>query len=373
MAGVSNRTEIGALTGIRFFAALSVVLFHFSEPTARILNVPFGSFYLNGGETVEFFFVLSGFILTYVHPDLVATDREKAQRFYFARFARIYPTYLVGWILFAPVIWSNLSALHAGTAALYGRLAAYGLSSLFLVQAWTPMTAEAWNIPGWSLSAEAFFYALFPLICVPIKRLTPRAVTIVFALAWAISVIPTALLTSMPEAFRQSGAAHAVVNYVPMWRLAEFVAGICLAHLFLRIEGGRSFVFDVVAMLALTVAAAVIVSGTHLLAKIIVFPAFVVLIYALARADGPFSHFLASRVMKLSGEASFAMYIIHVPVFRLAERFYPELKATPAAFALYLCGLTVLSIFVLLMIERPACSYLRRARDMTRKRAVTAI
>jgi peptidoglycan/LPS O-acetylase OafA/YrhL len=373
MAGVSNRMEIGALTGIRFFAALSVVLFHFSQPIARIVHVPFGSFYLNGGETVEFFFMLSGFILTYVHPDLCATDRERTQRFYLARFSKIYPTYLLGWILFAPVIWLNLSALHAGAAALYTRLAVYGLASLFLVQAWTPMTAEVWNIPGWSLSAEAFFYALFPFICVPIKRLTPRAALAVFAIAWAISVLPSALLLAISGTNSQSGAAHAIVNYVPLWRLAEFIAGICLAHVFLRSEGGKSIKFDLVSMLALGLVATVVVCGTHLLAKIIVFPAFVVLIYSLARADGPLSHFLSSRLMKLLGEASFAMYIIHVPVFKLAERFYPALKTTPFALAFYLLGLTVLSIGVLRIIEKPACSYLRKARGVASKQTVPAV
>src|ERR1700737_1580219 len=165
-----RKPAIPPLTGIRFFAALSVALFHLSLPVATALRLSMGHFFDNGGAPVELFFMLSGFILTYTHPEVADYTVSTAKRFYFSRFSRIYPTYFVGWLIFAPFIYSNLVSLHGTGAGPYARLAIYGVPSLFLVQAWVPTMANAWNTPSWSLSAEAFFYALFPFLFVALKR-----------------------------------------------------------------------------------------------------------------------------------------------------------------------------------------------------------
>ena len=82
-----------ALTSIRFLAALTVVLSHFTE--LGLLNLPkwFFDFVDGGRPAVSLFFVLSGFILTYTYRKTIGT--EGPARFYVARFARIYPVVLL--------------------------------------------------------------------------------------------------------------------------------------------------------------------------------------------------------------------------------------------------------------------------------------
>src|SRR5580698_8802877 len=88
---------IRSLTGARFVAALLVVCFHFVPLAPGWVN----SILRNGYLGVPFFFVLSGFILTYNY----ASDPQQrivARSFWMARFARIYPIYLVALVLSLP-------------------------------------------------------------------------------------------------------------------------------------------------------------------------------------------------------------------------------------------------------------------------------
>ena len=70
--------------------------------------------------------------------------------------------------------------------------------------------------------------------------------------------------------------------------------------------------------------------------------------------------------MVLLGEASFAFYILHVPLFRYAKMLFPSVATAPAPFVAFLFVLTAVSIFSFLSIERPLCTYLRKAYKSSR-------
>src|SRR5260370_9304602 len=81
-------SKLDALTGLRFFAAFAIVIHH-SRGTFltadRLSDWPLDS-------AVSFFFVLSGFVLTHVYPQL--PSREHIGKFLFSRFSRIWPVHL---------------------------------------------------------------------------------------------------------------------------------------------------------------------------------------------------------------------------------------------------------------------------------------
>ena len=93
--------EIRALAGVRAFPPLMIVLFHFSEghhySGIRWLDLVAARGYL----WVEFFFALSGFILTHVYGDRLASlfTRQGYGAFLKARLTRLYPLHL--FMLFA--------------------------------------------------------------------------------------------------------------------------------------------------------------------------------------------------------------------------------------------------------------------------------
>lgn len=102
---ITRPAPIPSLTGIRFFAALAVLMFHSGATYFDRAGIPYPVAQLlhNGYLGVSLFFVLSGFILTYAHQD-DRIDGRFLGVFYVARFARIYPVYLFALVLALPVL-----------------------------------------------------------------------------------------------------------------------------------------------------------------------------------------------------------------------------------------------------------------------------
>src|SRR5579863_1305776 len=103
----TERRPIRALTGLRFFAALHVVFYHYA---VGLLPYPLSSVAKNGYVAVGLFFVLSGFVLAYNYADRPMDIRT----FWTARFARIYPAYLLAFVLIAPAVCVRLVHTDAG-------------------------------------------------------------------------------------------------------------------------------------------------------------------------------------------------------------------------------------------------------------------
>ncbi len=165
-----SRRDFPALTGLRFFLALWVILHHLTGPGQKLeataLLLPHGMFTLirGGYQAVTTFFVLSGFVLTRSYAATL-WNRRNTLRYALGRAARVYPVYLLSLLVVAPFIVAD----HTPGKALY--VAAH----LFLVQAWLGAIPVNWNTPAWSLSCEMFFYAVFPLAARFVWRANWRA------------------------------------------------------------------------------------------------------------------------------------------------------------------------------------------------------
>jgi hypothetical protein len=132
---------------------------------------------LVGGQYgVTFFFVLSGFILTYRYGDWFEGGVTESRYWLFQRFrfARIYPVYVLGLLLDTP--WHLAERSQAGQLGAVGPTYwASWLINLFGLQAWVPSVPFSmfWNTPAWSVAAEFFFYATFPFVCAWLGRWRP--------------------------------------------------------------------------------------------------------------------------------------------------------------------------------------------------------
>lgn len=143
--------RLPALTGIRFWLALGVVLFHY-----QLNMTPEGGTGLALIErarlAVDFFFILSGFILAHVYGRQIRTGTYNHRRFLIARLARIYPAHLAMMVLMAFIV---LVAIALGQPFAADSYSLPGFASaLALTHAWFPATVpNEWNGPSWSLSA----------------------------------------------------------------------------------------------------------------------------------------------------------------------------------------------------------------------------
>ena len=156
--------ELRGLTGLRFVAALHVLLYHavftFSRASVHLPVGPVRALVGSGYVSVGLFFVLSGFVLAYAYTrdgrgEMTAT----VGRFYRARLARIYPLHLLG--LFAALPLFALGSLenHVDSATVVKEGARQlGICAL-LAQAWIPSHVFDLNGPAWSLSASSHFAA----------------------------------------------------------------------------------------------------------------------------------------------------------------------------------------------------------------------
>ena len=117
----SNTKKLDQLTSLRFFAALMIVIHH----SADLFGNSDIKFSLDHG--VSFFFVLSGFILSYVYPKLDTWPEIK--QFWRARVARIWPAHFITFLL---ALWLLPSAPWVTKTA---------IPNLLLVQGWVPKSA----------------------------------------------------------------------------------------------------------------------------------------------------------------------------------------------------------------------------------------
>jgi peptidoglycan/LPS O-acetylase OafA/YrhL len=298
-----RRKDLPALTGVRFLAAWYVVLFHAYPGFVRRYPVPRAveTFLSNGYLAVGLFFLLSGFILAYTYEGNI-DGRARRARFWEARFARIYPVYLLSLVM---------AFAFSGELALSTRAAVIGM-----VQAWNPFNSDmagAWNYPAWTLSAEAFFYICFPFVLPWLSRRSERALYWLMAALLVICVLGHTPVKGLGDWKNHAGF---FVRYVPLpaLRFPEFLLGVVMGLRFLRAGNaekrpGRPLVVCV-AVLG-TLAALSLPIGDWV--SLVILP-FSVLVYELACGGTLLTEFLSTRVMVLLGGASYSVYLLRYPV-----------------------------------------------------------
>lgn len=317
----ARHKEIPALNGLRFLAVLHVVLFH--TLTSYLGHAPSLVVHFVRGAPISLgiFFVLSGFVLTYSYRDTIARDRLS---FAIARFARIYPLYLVSLLVALPLYVQSLRRAPSGFAAVrhFARVAAWDLP---LLQAWNVKVACEWNCPTWTISAEVFYYVLFPTLVAFLLWRSTRRLMVVGAGAIVASVALVLLLARyvVPSIQGASVSADALLLYFPPIHLAEFIVGMIAATWYARrprtdssrwIAGGAA----TVVLLAFVIPA----HRTHvgdILAELALAPVFAALVVGLARGGGILGRWLSTRPMALLGRASFGIYVLHLPLFDYAR------------------------------------------------------
>lgn len=276
---------------LRGLAALFVVLYHFRDVTPYLGKVidEQTAFFTNGRVWVDFFFILSGFILSHVYARSFAAPYSSgrvSRAFYWARFARIYPLHLA--TLFA-MIGVELSA-YVARPAIADAFASDRKSWLSILQhlslthAWRSLDRLEWNVPSWSISTETLAYLCFPLLMLMVHRQKVIAIT---ALSFAAAAI----------------YAHTFVNYrdigeqQPLLRcLAGFVAGILLHQLWQRYRDRLSMVISTMQIAAAVLAAVAL----HLnWSKSIIIAALACLILATAEGTGPLSRLLSKSPLRM--------------------------------------------------------------------------
>lgn len=359
----TDANRIQALTGLRIFAALAIVIHHLQG----VLWLPagaYGGIPLNQG--VSFFFVLSGFILQHSYRSRIEpAGNIGALQFTALRFFRLWPCHIA---VIALIIVANgtaalghiLSVLSAGQFA----------SVLLLLQAWSPDIGVVFGIngPAWSISVELFFYAMFPLLCrqARVSALRPLWIGAAITAAWLAAV----------SLYMPGGNLETLGGTHPFARVFEFAVGISAYEIFSRhpldIRAPSLTEFATVVLAGLAVATTPYLA-TSMGAKFSVllawwlgnsasFWAFALLIGVFFWQRGRVSRFAGWGPVAYLGEISFALYLVHQPVIGYLARATPWFPLLPLSMQVIVFTAIVLALSALLhhAVEKPCMRIARR-------------
>jgi peptidoglycan/LPS O-acetylase OafA/YrhL len=339
------RVDLKPLTSLRFFAALLVFAYH--APVGR----PFAAEHALGQAGVGFFFLLSGFILTYRYHDALTGAAADVREFYAARLARIYPTYLAAMAI-ALLVTAAVGAHQWDVSTPLTRIVAV-IAHTIAVQAWLPSEQLYFgvNSPAWSISVEAFFYALFPFLI--------RSFSRSFAASSAQTILLAAVVTwaAAAAAFSIPHPAEVWSTYVfPPVRIVDFVVGMLLGFAFVRGYRlwGPATMWEIGAIAC--VAAGIVVLPIFpvpvaLKYGLFLMPLWALLIAVVALRTGAVSRALSHPVLERLGEISFAFYLVHLSALTAFER-VGRLTGVTASLAAFVCALA-LSFALYHGVEQP--------------------
>ncbi len=315
--------RLDSLTGLRFYAALIVVIDH--TLAALFPGAWLTKAFSLGGVGVSFFFILSGFVLTWSRD-----ERQGAHHFWRNRFARVYPLHALTWLGAGLIILAGDESVSVPAA----------LAALLLIQSWSPDPDVyfAMNGPSWSLSDEAFFYAAFPFLAPRVLRRSKDFLIRAIPLA----VVGVAMGTLAMHVLLPQGTTVTYLYINPVYRIWEFVFGIALAAL---MRSGLSRVPSLRWAVAAVVAGLVLIATLHVLlveglgifegvlpagipthfASLALVPLFAWLIIAAAQCDRAEegSHFSRAEIVTL-GRWSFGLYLAHYPIIMVLEDMSPD-------------------------------------------------
>jgi len=226
--------QLPELTSTRFLAAMVVMLGHFG-----LLIAPAGWIApMLGGYGVSFFFVLSGFILTYRYWDDFAPGVRFAAywRYFVARIARVYPSYVLALVLITALYFA-ISHLRPGSIEFPGNAVVSWITNLFALQTFarSAATQQNWNGPSWSISTEFCFYALCPIILALIAQrglkgrglLAVLGATVAFGAVMQVIVLVLVIRHGWDRWFWLELVASRNI----FWRIPEFMVGLVAARL----------------------------------------------------------------------------------------------------------------------------------------------
>lgn len=351
---------MNALTGLRCFAAVNIVLFHFSNPQwfgflAPVVNA--------GYISVSYFILLSGFVLAYNYSERARNGELDIKRFYEARFTRIYPIYLLSILLSLGELGREYTS-H--THAMYW--AGIVLTPI-LLQGWIPAIATFLNTPAWTMSAEAFYYVIFPWLA-KWKRPTRIAPYMVkMAGVWMLGLVPGALYMyfnpdgiTTPDRWSY-GVWLWALKYTPYAHVASFVFGVMLASLNQLIDRehpmrfwlglfGFAAIYGILCLGPL-VPYAIIHDG-------LLMPLFACIILGLA-GKNPLATALSFKPLVFIGQASYCLYLLHFNLWNIVHESGILGRLGLARFDPWLSYvlMVVMALGALHFIEKPAQRILR--------------
>jgi peptidoglycan/LPS O-acetylase OafA/YrhL len=326
-----------ALTGLRFFAAFLVFVGH-AAPMMLKLN-PSPQLVINVSNCLlevgmELFFVLSGFVIHYNYAEIVRPPQVRSfAKFFIARFARIYPLYLLFLLL--------QLVLHGGALRALWFYLGLTQSWVYIVIRGVPLISHLSAFITWSISTEWFFYCLYPIVAWLLARtrrhLTAAFALIAFALLGLVLTVTLYLHDQAVNVFAQAIWGKPgdffftwLIAFSPVGRLPPFLIGVATAQIFMtahrrpvgeseRRLGTILLTLGLICVIAMCGAQSV---GNHYVDSIALFVyslSIAVILFCCARYRSLLSYCLSLPLLIVCGDASYSIYLFHLSILEVTK------------------------------------------------------
>lgn len=321
---IASREFRKDINGLRAWAVIAVVMYHFSVPG-----------FSGGFVGVDVFFVISGYLMTSIianHLSDKPTKKESVSfiwSFYFSRAKRILPAliFLCGFLLLLSPLWIPLSEYRA-----LGMHIASALSFLSNFVFWAEAgyfdaaAHEKWLLHTWSLSVEWQFYLVYPLILICAYAGFRNEKTI-------IGVCCGLLAASLAGSILVSPLDQSAAFYLLPTRAWEMLAG-GLAYFYRNLLSARpklAFAAYYAGFLAILTSILIFENGTLWPSYNAVLPVLGAALIILARRQCAL--FTEPAPLQLIGTWSYSIYLWHWPISVWLSYHYSEVGAAVLAAA----------------------------------------
>lgn len=278
MSGRADRFT--ALDSWRGLCALVVALFHF--PIVSQLQT--FALVKHGWLFVDFFFVLSGFVIAYSNADKLI-DRPSVSNYVVRRIGRLWPLHATMLALFVTValVKKDFSDERHSVDAI--------LTNLLMIHSWGMHTDITWNGPSWSISVEFALYLIFAIVAAVPARI----------FVWmGLALFGAAIL-----AFVAPHGTYSTYDYGIARGLAGFFVGALISRV-------RRHSFGTAAEVAVV---ALVVTFTSIGAMTLAAPlVFGLTVYIFAYSDGALNRLLCAKPFVALGSWSYSLYLTHAAV-----------------------------------------------------------
>jgi peptidoglycan/LPS O-acetylase OafA/YrhL len=346
-----GRDKFESLEMIRALAALTVVFFHTQIIfTGRTGIVPLGGVFGAGSRGVDLFFVLSGFIIAYIHAGDIGRPARVGHYFY-SRFVRIYPSVWITTLLALAVY-----LIGFGGPDKADKLQPWSIGASFLL---LPQHGDALVNVTWSLKYEIFFYLLFAL------AILRRSIGLWLILLWQASVL-TVYLIGQP--LEWSWISFYLRPIVLEFGLGLISAWVVINRARFTLLDNRRFVTGMLA-LGVTVFVAAELAQAYAPTALEAWPDFLVfgvsaafIVISLAVIDIQ-RRYTVPRILVVLGGASYSIYLVHFSTISLLAAFLTKGNRVPMNDGVFLAVALVGIFFGLLFhqwIDRPIHRFLRK-------------
>jgi peptidoglycan/LPS O-acetylase OafA/YrhL len=345
------------LNFIRFVLAVGVLLFHYGLSYFPF-NLPvFKTLILHSSFRVSFFFFISGFVMSLVY----GKENEAVPPIYFyrKRLSRIFPVYLLAFVLTLVVVLLIKGAAPKGFVIL---LHALGL------QSWYPGFVLDLNFTTWSISVELFFYALFPFLLAWMMKLPIWQLLLAGGVVWLLQSVQHFLFVDYLS--DGSKKMEEFISSFPLWHLGTFFSGMVAARLislnYMQVPFKKN------ATLLLFVGVALFIYVIYVPNPVLKYvhngllaPLFALLVLALYFDRSVIHRVLSRKSVSRLGDLSYGIFIFQYPLWVLCTHVVSKQAQITSWFFLgYFISVLLTSYLINRFFEKPVLGYLRRDRSV---------